>query len=226
MTATITETSTTTINGIVLQLDNLHSAYAAILEQAKAQLEELDLTEQQADAIGRRMLDNSGRREQLASVSVDALRDEINHHYDHGFGGEHWLLRRLAALTTERLCDRQTDDIRLLLRQHLAEDEFRRSLEVAIERQLSYPTGELSRVLRNSLRQAIAGLYDADDIRQLLDVPTDAEYRSRAEQLIDQQRARIADLTIEVARLRNELNDRIDRIERIASAPQPQAQGA
>lgn len=213
MTATATKPATTDINGIVLQLDNLHTAYAAILEQAKEQLEQLELTDEQASAIARRLLQSASQQGQLAELAVSALRNEIETYYASGQGGDHWLLRRLISNLNERASDNLRQQIRGALREYLCEPDFRNSLDVAIGTQLHHPNGELSRVMRNSLRTALAGLFDASDLRRLLDVPSDEDYRTRAEQRITELQNHCQSMSLSIAQLRNELNDRLDRIQ-------------
>lgn len=217
MTATATAPATE-LNGIVLQLDNLHTAYAAILEQAKQQLEQLELSDEQADAIAKRLLTRADRQEDLAALSVTALRHEIDNFYAQGHGGDHWLLRRLGSSIDERANDNLRNAVRDALREYLCEPDFRRRLDGAITTQLAYPTGELSRVMRHAMRGALANLFDADDLRSLLDIPADEAYRTRAEERIAALNERITALNLAISQLRNEFNDRLDRIPAPTSA--------
>ena len=193
--------ATAELNGIILQLDNLHAAYASILEQAQSQLENLDLTDEQMQRVCSRIVDDSNRRGEIAALAVQALRRELDEHDRNDDSNQHWLLRRLANSVEYASAERHRDDTRRVIEELIRDRAFQSALDHEIERTLAYPTGELSRNLRYALRSALNGLFNADDLRQLLDVPSDAEYRTTTE-------AEIARLRLEVSAL----NSRLDAV--------------
>jgi hypothetical protein len=69
--------NTAQISGITVELDSLHKSYLAIFQEAKAQLEHIDLTDSHLDTVAGKIGANSTFRGNLASEFCDSLAKNI-----------------------------------------------------------------------------------------------------------------------------------------------------
>ena len=165
---TTTAPATADLNGITIQLDNLYNAYAAILEQAKQQLENLELSESQVDRIA----DRCSRRlaDDVTGRLYDQFRREMLHAED--TDTPHWLLdaleRRVSSAVTRRITSEIEGTVEESARNYLQSGSFSSYMNDAVSRELEQPNGVVSRRFRHRVREAIGELFSADDIREAL----------------------------------------------------------
>jgi len=164
--------TTADLNGITIQLDNLYNAYAAMLEQAKQQLENLELSESQVDRIAdccsRRLADDVTG--DVISRLYDQFRREMLHAED--TDTPHWLLdaleRRVSSTVTRRITSEIEATVEESARSYLESGSFSGYMNDAVSRELAHPNGVVGRRFRHRVREAIGELFTADDIREAL----------------------------------------------------------
>lgn len=160
--------ATTDISGITLQLDNLYTAYAAILEQAKQQLETLEISDDQVDRIA----DRCSRRlaDDVTGRLYDTLRREIVAAEE--TNQSHWLLDALERRISTTVARRITSDIEAIVeesaRQYLRSESFKSYMDQAVSEGLDHPDGPICRRFRARAREAIGSLFTDSDIREAL----------------------------------------------------------
>ena len=71
--------TTETIESQVVHLESLYNAYAQILDQAKQQLETLEVTTATVDKLAASLKDNSSFRSSVTSAMMNELRQDLNH---------------------------------------------------------------------------------------------------------------------------------------------------
>jgi hypothetical protein len=118
MTATTTAAATQ-IHDVVLQLESLHTAFSALLEQAKQQLEAVDLNDDHIHKIATRIAYESELREPAARHLAARLADSIEY-------GETELSNRLITAITYRLSNIQQCNVEQAIDNYLRSEEFTR----------------------------------------------------------------------------------------------------
>ena len=71
--------TTETIESQVVHLESLYNAYSQILDQAKQQLETLEVTTATVDKLAASLKDNSSFRSSVTSAMMNELRQDLNH---------------------------------------------------------------------------------------------------------------------------------------------------
>lgn len=71
--------TTETIESQVVHLESLYNAYAQILDQAKQQLETLEVTTSTIDKLAESLKENSSFRSSVTSTMMNELRQDLNH---------------------------------------------------------------------------------------------------------------------------------------------------
>jgi len=150
-----TATDTAKVHDVLLQLESLHAAFSALLEQAKAQLEAIDLTDDHLRRISDRIVDDPDLRSDTAyRVSLE-LADLIDRHGT-DLAGSGNLVHAIAR----RLDDLQRETVGSQIRAFLQSETF----DVLIQRRAHQvlETGNnryLDDLVRQRLREVILALY-------------------------------------------------------------------
>ena len=92
--------NTAQISGITVELDSLHKSYLAIFQEAKTQLEHIDLTENHLSAIATNLSKNSTFCDDFALKSVNALAKNLSELEATSFERSHCLKGLLDVLET------------------------------------------------------------------------------------------------------------------------------
>ena len=152
-----TATDTTKVHDVLLQLESLHAAFSALLEQAKAQLEAIDLTDEHLRKISDRIVNDPDLRSDTAyRVSLE-LADLIDRHGTDTPGSGN-----LVHAIARRLDDLQREVVESQIRTFLLTDSFetliqRRAYQVLATGNNRY----LDDLVRQRLREIILALYGA-----------------------------------------------------------------
>ena len=92
--------NTAQISGITVELDSLHKSYLAIFQEAKSQLENIDLTDENLSDITKKLAANKTFSHDIASDSVLALAGFLKDATDDTVANSSALQGLLSALET------------------------------------------------------------------------------------------------------------------------------
>jgi len=142
-------TNVSTLGNTTVMLDQLFSSYAEILEQAKQQLESVDITDSHVDSIASTILDNSdfqrGIAVTLTNRIISAMRDD-----------ESAILDRITAKVLDSveksLVDTLTLELQKATHDYLQSDIFQANIQSSINANTEIK--DLSQ-LRSSLRAVL-----------------------------------------------------------------------
>jgi hypothetical protein len=119
MTATLNADQTVDISGNLFALDSLVEAYQEILDQAKTQLENLELTDDQLMRVQRWAADRINYRT-LGGEVADLMYGNTNNIQDFS--------HHIQTYVWERLCSRENSNLRVIIKTELSklvDDRFR-----------------------------------------------------------------------------------------------------
>ena len=155
MTATTTQLEQTTV-----LLESLHASYGAILEEAKQQLEKVDITDTAIDRITDGLTNNANLLRRVSRISCDGMIERIiNETGDVSDSREKKLIDTLAAAVGNRL----GDALQVQLDTQLKAFFDSGVIEKAIEDRITKNPELLSAVqTKATLKQAFALAFDLD----------------------------------------------------------------
>mgnify|MGYP003649001748 CR=1 FL=1 len=147
--------TTTSINDITVDLNNLYNAYNAVLEQAKAQLESMEISDQHIDRIASSLLDRS----YLTGLIADRVIDKLNQRPIDDLLDDNRFVGRVA----NRVSTNNYEEVKDHITRHVSSDDFKYQLERLISQRavadesLNSPVNILLRQrLRNALKYAFS----------------------------------------------------------------------
>ena len=153
MTATTTQLEQTTV-----LLESLHASYGAILEQAKIQLESIEVPESTVDRITNDLTNNSNFLSRLRRTTVEELTTEIQRNTITGSVGDR-LIAHLATQVGNKLGEALQVQLDTKLKEYLESGV----VEAAIEAKIGAHTELASAVeTKATLRQAFVLAFDLD----------------------------------------------------------------
>lgn len=152
-----TATDTTKVHDVLLQLESLHTAFSALLEQAKTQLEAIDLTDEHLRKIGERIIDDRDLRTDVAYTMASSLAGLIDRHGTDVAG-----TGNLVAAVARHLDRLQRETVEDQIRSFLQSESF----DVLIQRRAHQilDAGNnrfIDELVRQRLREIILALYGA-----------------------------------------------------------------
>jgi phenylalanyl-tRNA synthetase alpha subunit len=152
-----TATDTTKVHDVLLQLESLHAAFSALLEQAKAQLEAIDLTDEHLRKIGDRILGDRDLRSDTASQMSSRLADLIDQHGT-DIAGANTLVYAIAR----RLDQCQRESVESQIRSYLESETFDALIQRRAFQILDAGSNRhIDDLVRQRLREIILALYGA-----------------------------------------------------------------
>jgi len=165
-----TATDTTKVHDVLLQLESLHAAFSALLEQAKAQLEAIDLTDDHLRRISDRIVNDPDLRSDTAyRVSLE-LADLIDRHGT-DIAGANTLVYAIAR----RLDQCQRESVESQIRSYLESETFKTLIQRRAYQVLETGNNRyLDDLVRQRLREIILALYGAGASADIITAFSDA----------------------------------------------------
>jgi len=154
MTATTTQLQETTV-----LLESLHTSYGAILEEAKSQLENIEMTASAITRVTDSLANNSRFQSSIKTKAVDEMCERLRNNPEDATSQEVKLIDTLATAIGKKLGDGLQEQLDAKLKAFFESGIIEAAIQTSIEKN---PTLMAALETKATLKQAFALAFDLD----------------------------------------------------------------